>query len=221
MRKALLLLIIFCSSFHLYGEKIYEAFSPSGDIKIEVTISDGIYYDISCKGHLLLEQGNLQMKVNGQLLGVHPIVKKVNEMTVKKSFKPVVPFKFSEIINHYNQLQLDFRDNYSVVFRVYDDGVAYRFITNKKGMIETEDELFQVKLPDNYVLHVQQANNFKTAYEEPYLHLNPKKWNQSGDKYTLLPILIEAEKKYKILISEADLSDYPAMFLTPKGGRIN
>lgn len=90
----------------------------------------------------MLEQGNLQMKVNGQLLGVHPIVKKVNEMTVKKSFKPVVPFKFSEIINHYNQLQLDFRDNYSVVFRVYDDGVAYRFITNKKGMIETEDELF-------------------------------------------------------------------------------
>lgn len=68
------------------------------------------------------------------------------------------------------------------------------------------------------MLHVQQANNFKTAYEEPYLHLNPKKWNQSGDKYTLLPILIEAEKKYKILISEADLSDYPAMFLTPKGG---
>lgn len=47
------------------------------------------------------------------------------------------------------------------------------------------------------MLHVQQANNFKTAYEEPYLHLNPKKWNQSGDKYTLLPILIEAEKKYK------------------------
>lgn len=219
MRKALLLLLItICSSFYAYGGKIYETFSPNGNIMIKVTISDGIYYDIFCKGNPLLEQGNLQMRIDNQLLGVHPQIKKVNKTTVNECFKPVVPFKFSKIINHYNQLLLDFRGNYSVEFRVYDDGIAYRFITNKKGMVEIDDELFQISLPENSLLHVQQSNAFRTSYEEPYSHLSLKEWNQSSNKYTLLPVLIETEKKYKILISEANLTDYPAMFLTAKGG---
>lgn len=219
MRKALLLLLItICSSFYVYGGKIYETFSPNGNIMIKVTISNGIYYDIFCKGNPLLEQGILQMRIDNQLLGVHPQIKKVNETTVNEWFKPVVPFKFSKIINHYNQLRLDFRGNYSVEFRVYDDGIAYRFITNKKGMVEIDDELFQISLPKNSLLHVQQSNAFRTSYEEPYSHLSLKEWNQSSNKYTLLPVLIETEKKYKILISEANLTDYPAMFLTAKGG---
>lgn len=33
-----------------------------------------------------------------------------------------------------------------------------------------------------------------------------------------LPVLMEAEGSYKILISESDLSDYPCMFLKGTGG---
>lgn len=32
-----------------------------------------------------------------------------------------------------------------------------------------------------------------------------------------LPILLETDKQYKILISEADLQDYPCMFLKSTG----
>lgn len=80
---------------------------------------------------------------------------------MNESLKPVVPFKFSTITNHYNQLLLNFRGNYSVEFRVFDDGIAYRFITDKKGEVEVTNELFQVSLPEEYLLHVQQSDGLR------------------------------------------------------------
>lgn len=219
MKKILILLVTICNFWGMYGQKVYELFSPNKTIRVEITISDGIYYNIFCQNHLLLEHGTLQMKMDDNILGLHPKVTGNKTRTVNESWNPVVPFKFSTIVNHYNQLLLNFRGNYSVEFRAFDDGVAYRFITNKKGEVEISDELFQVNLPEGYLLHVQQSNGFKTAYEESYRHLRSDEWNQSADKYTLLPVLVEAKDNYKILISESDLTDYPAMFLTAKGGK--
>ena len=219
MKKILILLVTICNFWGMYGQKVYELFSPNKTIRVEITISDGIYYNIFCQNHLLLEHGTLQMKMEDNILGLHPKVTGNKTRTVNESWNPVVPFKFSTIVNHYNQLLLNFRGNYSVEFRAFDDGVAYRFITNKKGEVEISDELFQVNLPEGYLLHVQQSNGFKTAYEESYRHLRSDEWNQSADKYTLLPVLVEAKDNYKILISESDLTDYPAMFLTAKGGK--
>lgn len=72
------------------------------------------------------------MQIDRQLLGETPEVTGSLTKTVNETIKPVIPFKFSSIPNHYNQLLLKFSGNYSVEFRAFDDGVAYRFITNKK-----------------------------------------------------------------------------------------
>ena len=92
--------------------------------------------------------------------------------------------KYCEI----NQLLMKFKGDYSVEFRAFNDGIAYRFITNKKGMIEVNNETFQVNFPENYLLHVQHPGGFKTAYEEEYKHIESKDW-KSSDKMALLPIL--------------------------------
>ncbi|MDO4180128.1 MAG: glycoside hydrolase family 97 protein [Bacteroidales bacterium] len=213
------LLLILCVPICVYGQKSYRLDSPDGNIRMQVMLSDKIYYDIACNGETLLEQGVLQMTVDGKVLGDHPQTTGQVTDTVNERLTPVVPFKFSDITNHYNRLLLKFKGNYMVEFRAFNDGVAYRFITNKKGEVEVADELFQVSLPQDYLLHVQQSSRFKTAYEEAYSHLKADEWNKSADKYTLLPVLIEAKNNYKILISESGLTDYPAMFLTCKGGK--
>ena len=219
VKKILFLLVAACSFVSMYGQKKYELASPNHSIRVEITVSDGIYYDVFCKERLLLKDGTLQMQVDGKTLGLHPKLTGKKTKAVNESLKPVVPFKFSTITNHYNQLLLNFRGNYSVEFRAFDDGVAYRFITHKKGEVEVADELLQVNLPEEYVLHVQQADGFKTNYEDLYTHFGPEEWNKSIDKYTVLPVLVDAGDNYKILISESDLTDYPAMFLTAKGGK--
>lgn len=75
---------------------------------------------------------------------------------------------------------MKFKGDYSVEFRAFDDGIAYRFITNKKGMIEVGNEIFQVNFPENYLLHMQQPGGFKTAYEEEYRHVQSQEWKATG-----------------------------------------
>ena len=77
-------------------------------------------------------------------------------------------------------------------------------------------ETLQINFPENYLLHVQQPGGFKTAYEEEYRHIQSNEWKTS-DPMILLPVLIDTQKEYKILISESDLTDYPALFFKSNG----
>ena len=110
---------------------------------------------------------------------------------------------------------LTFKD-YSVEFRAFDDGVAYRFITSQKGDVEVMNEEFAINFPSDYLLHLQQPGGFHTAYEEPYTHVQSNAWKPE-ERIAVLPVLIDTQKDYKILISESDLADYPCMFLKGTG----
>ena len=214
MKKILTLCLVFCVALVNYGQKTYQLASPNGEIKMNVKVSDKIQYDIFYGEESLLEKGTMRMQVGEQVLGMNPKVVKSTTRSVDENIHPVVPFKFSTIRNHYNQLLLKFSGNWSVEFRAFDDGVAYRFITNKKGEVEVNEELFQVDFPEDYQMHIQQSGDFGTNYELFYEHPQYSEWK--GKKgVTLLPMLIEAKNGHKILISESSVSDYPHMFLAP------
>lgn len=216
MKKHLLLLSALCISLHICGQKTHNLQSPDGNIKVSIDLTDKISYDIICQQDTLLKQCNLQLELSNQSLGNNPKITRISRKSFNETLHPVVALKFSTISNQYNQLLLKFKGNYSVEFRAYNEGVAYRFITNKEGKIEVNNETFQVNFPDNYKLHMQQPKGFKTGYEEEYTHIQSKAWMNS-DKMSLLPILIDTQKDYKILISESDLTDYPALFLKANG----
>ena len=212
MKKHLLLLCAFCVSLYGHSQKIYKLSSPDKNIGISISLSDKIDYDITYQNETLLEKGSLQMEIGNLQLGANPKLLKAISKSTQEELTPIVPLKYSTVSNNYNQLVLKFKGDYSVEFRAFNDGLAYRFITNKKGIVEVKNETFQVHFPDNYLLHTQQPGSFKTAYEEAYQHIQSKDWKET-DKMALLPILIDTQKGYKILISESNLTDYPALFL--------
>lgn len=217
MKKHLLLLLTVCMSLHSHGQKTYELSSPDGKIKMSVNLSDQIYYDVICLNDTLLKQCNLRMEINNQPLGINPKPTKISRKGIDELLTPIVPLKYSAVPNQYNQLLMAFKGNYSIEFRVFNDGIAYRFITNQKGQIEVNSETFRINFPENYRLHVQQSGGFKTAYEEEYRHIQSHEWKTS-DPMIHLPVLIDTQKDYKILISESDLTDYPAIFFKSTGG---
>ena len=212
MKKHLLLLCAFCVSLYGHSQKIYKLSSPDKNIGISISLSDKIDYDITYQNETLLEKGSLQMEIGNLQLGANPKLLKAISKSIQEELTPIVPLKYSTVSNNYNQLVLKFKGDYSVEFRAFNDGLAYRFITNKKGIVEVKNETFQVHFPENYLLHTQQPGSFKTAYEESYQHIQSKDWKET-DKMALLPILIDTQKGYKILISESNLTDYPALFL--------
>lgn len=211
----LFLVLVFFSSTQA-AEKKVELVSPNKEIKVSLRITDKIYYSISYNGDVILKDNYLRLTLRDGVLGENPKLSGQKFSDADEMLSPVIPLKFSTVRNHYNQLRMDFKGNYSVEFRAYDDGIAYRFLTNKKGDIEVMNEDLAVNFPAPYLLHMQQPGSFKTAYEENYTHVNSNEWTPE-DKKAVLPLLIDTRKQYKILISESDLSDYPCMFLKGNG----
>lgn len=211
----LFLVLVFFSSTQA-AEKKVELVSPNKEIKVRLRITDKIYYSISYNGDVILKDNYLRLTLRDEVLGENPKLSGQKFSDADEMLSPVIPLKFSTVRNHYNQLRMDFKGNYSVEFRAYDDGIAYRFLTNKKGDIEVMNEDLAINFPAPYLLHMQQPGSFKTAYEENYTHVNSNEWTPE-DKKAVLPLLIDTRKQYKILISESDLSDYPCMFLKGNG----
>ncbi|RUT72523.1 glycoside hydrolase family 97 protein [Flavobacterium cupreum] len=199
-------------------DKKFELESPNGEIKLYITLEDKIYYSIVAGGEELASKNYLGLILENETLGSNPELLKSTTGTINETIKPFISLKYSSVNNAYNYLLLNFKKGYSVEFRAFNDGVAHRIITKKKGEIKVVNENFVVNFPDNYLLHLQQPESYKTAYEELYSHTQSNDWSSSG-KISTLPVLVDSKKKYKLLISESDLSDYPCMFLkgSPSG----
>ncbi|MFC6859159.1 MULTISPECIES: glycoside hydrolase family 97 protein [Zunongwangia] len=197
------------------SEKSFELTSPNGKLKVLIRVGKNIKYSLIFSDKLLLENNELKLVLKDKVLGEAPIIKSQKMGEFNEVLTPVVPLKFSKITDHYNNLYLEFEKDFGVEFRTYDDGFAYRFITKIPGEIEIIDECFSVNFPDEYKLHLQQTPSFKTNYEYPYTHLGSSKFDEEN-KMSTLPVLVETKNKYKILISESNLFDYPAMFIRGK-----
>ena len=211
-----ILIVIWCLGALSAHAKGIEIKSPDGKMKVDVNLDKQITYDVSYDGEPLLTDGRLEMVLRDQVLGREPKLVSRKNISADETIVPVVPMKFASIRNRYHGQCLNFKGGYSVEFRVYDDAVSYRFVTDKKGNIEVLDENFSIGLPGDYLTHLQQPGGFKTSYEEPYSHIVASQW-KAEDKMSTLPVLLDTRNKYKILISEADLVDYPCMFLKGNG----
>lgn len=216
MKKLSLLATLLFSTILMWAAKPMVLNSPNGEISISVSVSDKISYGVSHGKDLLLDNCSLSLELENETLGLNPKLKKSTRSVINETFKKEVPFKNSTVQNQCNVLKLDFAGNYSVEFRAYNDGVAYRFITNKGKELIVKNETFNVNFSGDCKAVLQQPSMFKTAYENKYEQVSVKEFQTSG-KMANLPAAIELKSPYKILITETDLFDYPCMFLKGNG----
>lgn len=215
MRKTFSLLIATLFAATAFAQRTAELKSPDGTIGVKVAVGKSITYTVSADNNALLTDCSLAMKVDGKTLGANPKLKGVKRSVINNTIRPVVPLKFSEIKNHCNVMTLNFGD-YSVEFRAFDNGVAYRFVTAKKGMMNVEDETFAIHFAGDYQADISHDRNFRTSCESTWAHINTREWKPE-DEMSYLPVLIRTDKQYRVLISESDLRDYPGMFLHGTG----
>lgn len=216
MKKQFLLSAVLCLSLTAFGQKVHQLASPSGNIRISVELTDQIQYDVTQGNQTLMDNCVIGLETANHQLSIHPKLNKVVRQNVNEELTPIVPLKFSTITNRYNQLLLKFKGGYSVEFRAFDDGFAYRFLTDLKGEQEIMNEILRLNFVDDCLLHLQQPDGFKTSYEEEYRHQTSSEWKNSN-RMALLPLLASTPKGDKILMSETNLTDYPAMFLKNDG----
>ncbi|MEY8685053.1 glycoside hydrolase family 97 protein [Bacteroides sp. AN502(2024)] len=216
-RLTIILLAVYALAYnHTAYAKNIRVSSPDGTLKVNIELTDHIAYSVSADEQVLLERCSLSLSLGNEVLGVNPRLRSTKRGTIDETVNREIPLKNAQVRNHCNTLLLTMAGDYAVEFRVFNNGMAYRFITSRKGEIDVTDEAFAIHFPNSYTAHVSQSNGFKTSYEYPYTHLKTDRYRPE-DRMTYLPVLLETDKKYKILISEADLYDYPCMFLRGTG----
>lgn len=230
MRKLVYLVLLFISPLYL-SAKTFNLISPDKNISVNVDVAEKICYQVSYKGVVLLEKSPVSMLLSdGQAFGIRPRLLKSEVKKVNNIIEAPI-YKRRNISDVYNELVLIFKGDYSIVFRAYDDGIAYRFIstTNKNFMVENEEAVFN--FPQNskaYVSYVREngyhadnmTNNgsFEEQFFKSFVNTYEKillcDWNNK--KLVFLPLLVEVPNGVKICLTESDLIDYPGMYLNIK-----
>ena len=198
--------------------KHYELTSPDGRLKVTVEAGEGIGYSLEHDGDILLKDSNIGMYMtDGTVFGGVQPVKKVSRRSVDQTH-PAIMYKKTQVKDNFNEMTLKF-NKFSVVFRAYDDGMAYRFVSHLKGQYFVELEMADFGFPQDWnmwaayvcqhteTLESQYYNSFENRYE--YTPIS--KWNK--DRLAFLPLMIDVPDGKKIVITEADLTDYPGMYL--------
>ncbi|MEP7095418.1 MAG: glycoside hydrolase family 97 protein, partial [Flavobacterium sp.] len=153
-----------------------------------------------------------------EVLGKNALVLNSKREKVNTTFES--PFyKKSSIKNQYNLLLLNFKNDFSIEYRIFDDGLAYRFITKKKKDITVKSEEVTLNFDQDYetlMPYVRDLRNPKDPYISSFeAHYENKKISEfAKDTIAFLPFLIDFKTHKKAVFLEANLQDYPGLFVT-------
>ena len=199
--------------------------SPDGKIVVTVSSGENVSYSIERDGVKLLAPSRISM----MLIGGYMYGGKSNFKATTRRVDQTIParnFKRAKVRDYCNEMTLS-TDTYSIVFRAYDDGVAYRFVAGgKAGEFAVAYEQAEFAFPYDYPAYVPYVARdhstfepqFFNSFENTYAHHLISKWEKG--RLAFLPLTVEAANGIKLCITEADLRDYPGMYLcNQEGGR--
>jgi alpha-glucosidase len=213
----------------------YEVVSPDGQIKMIMHIDNGTTYEILHGETQLIAASPIGLNLSNGIVIGEGSVKSTQARSENNSVE--VPIgKNKTLTDTYNELTITFNENYDLIVRAYNEGVAYRFVTALDGeiIINSEDAIFnfptapKVYFPEcdtnttqekdrqgiNRSIH-QGFRNFERTYN---IYNTPAAI--SGGKFAVTPVLYEyPNTNYKVVVTEADTYDYPGMYMERNGAR--
>ena len=137
------------AAYAFAAPKIYDLKSPDGKLSVSVEAGEGIAYTLTHDGDLLLDKTVISMVTTGGEVfgGVQP-VRKVTRRSVSQTI-PTVLYRKAEVKDEFNEMTLKFK-KFSLVFRAYDDGMAYRFVSHLKDQYQIEQEFVNFNFAEDW-----------------------------------------------------------------------
>lgn len=258
--------ILFLSFTHAIAQH-YTLSSPDSKISVNVDVGAAVKWSVTYNNGVVLQPSAIALELaSGKTLGLNAAIKKTVTTSVNKIITSPVPVKNKIIPEIYKQLQIIFKDNFSLTFRSYNDGVAYRFETMYKDSQTVKNETvtfnfsgdYQIAWPHNEPFGFGRGGQtpaidpgFGSKNPEVVRGLfgGPPPANRAGNSQpsqlramrlsdpfntsyeylfrdsTLhavadtvgLPVYLSADKGVKLVLLEADLYDYPNLFVKGTG----
>ncbi|MFW5877811.1 MAG: glycoside hydrolase family 97 protein [bacterium] len=210
--QKLLFVLLICLSFlsqSVFSSDIKSVTSPDGRIRVNVKSTDQIYYNIQADGHNIIWYSPITLHTNQGDLGKNPELIRTSRSSANETLKTVWGTR-NEIKNEYNEIKLSYDNDFSLKFRVFNDGVAYRFETDLKDELIVYDETVEYRFSGNHDMMNHIVDNYTTSYEK--LYTDQKITDIRKGDLVSLPSLVLMDN-YKLAILESDVFEYPGMYL--------
>jgi alpha-glucosidase len=213
---AVIVLAMFTNQPVVGQSKSYEVKSPDAKITLIVNAGKEVSWQVNHEDTKVILPSLISLSLQEEVLGKNVKVSKAVYSSVNSSFE--TPFyKKSKVTDSYNQLVLQCSGAYGIEFRVYNDGAAYRFTTNRKDSLRITAEEANFNFADDYKAFIPYANDlrggerytfsFESFYDEIKLS------GMATDSLAILPLLVDLGNGKKAVIMEGGVEDYPGLFL--------
>ena len=210
--------------------KNYEVASPSGDLRAVVSVTNsGTTLSVFAGETEVLAPSpiSLTIKENNEsrtkvLWGMNSKQPKVRRSFVDEMI-PAPVYKRFQVKDRYNQMVLT-SGKQGLVVRAYDDGIAYRLTYKNNIPYTVYNEQADFTFPADYPMYASYVkrgddgdfeSQYINSFENTYEHESITKFKSS--RLLFLPVLVELPHGMKVCITEADLDNYPGMYLVGGG----
>ena len=214
MRNTILIIILLQLSLFA-GAQENRLTSPDRNIELIVIYDTLLHWQLKMGDNQIILPSEISLElIDQEFPAAKDKIRKIETLTNDEVVKPVVPNKDSEIQDIYNEMTINFRSGFALVFRVYNDGVAYRFKTDIKGNVIVMGEKAEVNFPQGTTGWYPLEESFMSHNERKYIYTS---LDTIGENHLAsLPALFKS-RDINILITESALEDYPGMWLRGNG----
>ena len=213
-----LLLLIGNASFAA-KEKKYVLSSPDGTLKVEISAGNELAYQVMHGNDTILSHSNIGLVLeNGTIVGKTPRITGERRRKIKDNIES--PFyRFKEFVATGNELDLKLKGGFGIIFRAYNEGVAYRFYTTQSSDIIIKEEQAEFNFKEDYTAYFPYTTNDKKpmamAYQNVY-DITPL--SKAQPKLAFLPVTVDCGS-VKLTLLESDLEAYPGVFVQSQQGK--
>lgn len=194
--------------------------SPDGRIAAELSTDKNLSLKFRFNDSELLKESSIGMKLkDGMEIGRNPKVKSHKLSNHKETIN--APFYRQQSFGiAYQELNVALKNGFGIILRAYDEGVAYRFYTQRGGKTVIENETANYNFGKDKKAWLPYTTNdekpmamaFQNIYHETAI-------DTAKHKLAFLPATVDCGKA-KVTILESDLVSYPGMWLQADGDNL-
>jgi alpha-glucosidase len=190
--------------------------SPDGRLQATFTVGTDLRYSLELEGRTLVLPSPVSLTLaDGRVLGRKTRVSKAETRDLDEEIATPIGQR-ARVRNAFRELALVLEDGATLRARVFDDGFALRWETAYPGRIKVRDEGFTMIFPEEPRGVFLAGEGAHHGYERLWRREPISALSRTKSAKTLaatLPLVLEIPQGPKLAVLQADLDDYPALYL--------
>jgi alpha-glucosidase len=189
--------------------------SPDSHLQATITIGDDVRYALTLDGAPLVLPSPVSLSLaDGRVFGRDARIVRVDRREISEEIETPIG-KRAKVRNVCREVAVVFSNGGTLRARVFDDGFALRWETTLPGRVRVRDEGFSLALPEEANMFFLGGEGAHHGYEGLWRHepISSLGWSTQTAS---LPLVVDLPHGLKLGVLQADLDDYPAMYLASR-----